>query len=759
MELPKLSEWILKNYWVFLLAFIFLIGLYLRCIPGTKLTYPKLQAIDPYFIYRMGENIIQNGTVPKHDSLAAWGTIPGGPDRTKEHLVVFWAYPVMYFLLHPLFGVSFYWIAVWVPAFFGAIQVLLTYFLAKALFDDRRIALLSAFFVAIVPGILYRVAAGFIEKEPVAGIFMLLGLYFFIKSVKTEYREKRFALFRLPKGRENLFVSVIYAVFSGLSLALMAGAWGGVRIPLIIIGVFVFLISFLNRHINRLLVSHISMFVVFFVTSRVFHVSPNLSSASVVLNTGVASLLIIRYAVEKLSLVQKENLKYVMPALAIFSLICVFTVAYVEPDIGRWIGDNIARVTNPISLGVIPSTVAESQPAGQFLRNTLTTFGTGYAVTVFKLPEFITFLSIIYFAFLGVFLMVYEFLYRKFGFEYVFGVIFFILCMALAMGAIRLNYVFAFPVSISAGYFFVRAGSYVMQILKKTENRNIAKYVKITGIVLVFVVCSVNFLSGFVMASNIYPSLDDSWYNALIWLRDNTSKDSVILEWWDFGWWFHEIAERRTLVDGGYHSNIPTRDVAKFFTTPLSNKSLNFLKNFSVTYVMVSPDLIPKFGAMSKIANWGTKVDVLPVFTLSNTYQEGNKVLLEYSAGGQKIIVAYSIVKEGNMTGMANITALVKTGYGQAYIRDIGINGERVIRTDKPNAINAMVYLAGNNVIFIPGAVEDCVFVRLYLFNGKGLENLFEKVYDSAGIKIYRVRYENFPDSVTGEYTPYGTAT
>ena len=180
--------------------------------------------------------------------------------------------------------------------------------------------------------------------------------------------------------------------------------------------------------------------------------------------------------------------------------------------------------------------------------------------------------------------------------------------------------------------------------------------------------------------------------------------------------------------------------------------SLNFLKNYSVDYVMVSSDLIPKFGAMSKIANWGEKVDVLPVFNLASNYQDGGKVLLEYGdPASQSIVVAYSTSTSGNSTTLQNITALIKMPQGQAYIKNIGI-GDQVISSNRANSIPGLLYFAGSAVIFVPEAVQDCVFVRLYLFNGAGFEKYFEKVYDNLGMKIYRVKYENFSANITGQY-------
>ncbi len=756
-----------KNYWVFLLIIIFLLALYLRAIPGTKLEYPRLQAIDPYFFFRMGEYIIEHGELPTQDYLAQWGTTPGGPDRTTEHLVTFWAYPIMYFILYPLLGISWYWVGVWIPAFFGALQVFFMYFLGKELFNSKKIGLLAAAFLASVPGILYRVSAGFIEKEPISGVLMVLGLYFLVKSFKVKEKEIirdipwKYLVFHpfsiihrtsLEEERVKTIKTIAYGIVSGLFFALMAGAWGGVRIPLIIIGLFVIVSLLLNSFPRILFYSHIPMFITFFLVSRVFGgISPSINSVEVVVNLAAIGLLLIRYAVERFKVVKEEYMPYVVPVFFLVGLFALGIASYVYVDLGEWVGGNIERITNPLTTGVIPSTVAESQTAGNFLRNTLSTFGTEYAVKAFQWPAFLVYLSAIYFSALGIILMCYEFVFKRRGLEYILVVVMFISSMMLAMGAMRLAFVFAFPVSITAGYFLIIWGKYFLEGSRRFVKDKGYQYLKITGGVFIGLVVFTNFASGWLMANGIGSSLTNEWYESLIWLRNNTPEDAVLLEWWDFGWWFQYVAKKITLVDGGYHSRRPTQDVAVFYTNPLSDDSLNFLKKYEVDYVMVSPDLISKFGAMSKIANWGAKVDVLPIFNLINSYQEGDKTLLEYSGGGQTVLVAYSMAGEGDTTTLRNVTAIIKTPQGQAYVKNIGI-GNQIIRNDKPNSIPGMIYFAGNAVIYAPEAVEDSVFVRLYLFNGAGMENYFEKVYDKLGMKIYKVRYDNFPENITGDY-------
>ncbi|UCC91546.1 MAG: hypothetical protein JSV39_04530 [Candidatus Aenigmatarchaeota archaeon] len=762
--MERVKEFLKKNYWVFLLIIVFLLAMWLRMIPGTKLEYPRLQAIDPYFFFRMGEYIIENGELPTNDYLARWGTDPGGPDRNKEHLITIWIYPTMYFMLNPILGISWYWVGVWIPAFFGALQVLLVYFLGKELFDSKKIGLLSAFFLASVPGILYRVSAGFIEKEPVGGIFMVLGFYFFVKSFKVKEITREVSwkhllihpfsiLHKMNTGEERIktIKTIAYGIAAGVSLGLMSGSWGGVRIPVMFIGFFVFVSLLLNRYPKILFYSYMPTFIAYFLFSRLFAISTGVQSFEHIFNFVVIGFVLVRYAVGRFNLIKEEYLPYVVPVMLLIGIFSLGIGSYVYVDLGEWVGQNLMVVTNPITIGVIPSTVAESQTAGNFLRNTLSTFGTEYAVRAFQWPAFMVYLSAIYFSALGIILMCYEFVFKKRDLEHILVIVMFVLSIILAIGAVRLAFVFAFPVSIAAGYFLIRGGRYILEGSRKFAKDRGYRYLKIAGGVFIGLVVFTNFASGWLMANGISSSMTNDWYEAMVWLRDNTPEDAVLLEWWDFGWWYQYVAKKITLVDGGYHSRTPTQDIAQFYTMPLSNRSLNFLKNYSVGYVMVSPDLIQKFGAMSKIANWGAKVDVLPVFNLKNSYQEGDKTLLEYSGGGQTILVAYSVTGEGESASMQNITALIKTPQGQAYVRDVGI-GNQVIRSNKPNSMPGMIYFAGNAVIYVPEAVEDCMFVRLYLFDGAGFENYFEKVYDKSGMKIYKVRYDNFPEHITGEY-------
>ncbi len=744
------KKFLKSHYWIFALLVVFLVALYIRMIPGYQMQYPRLQhEADCYLIYRLGEFVVENGHIPANDTYIGYGTLLNGYDQTRSHVITYLTYPAFYWILNPLFGVSFYWVAIWIPAFLGALQVLFMFFLARELFD-KKVGLLAATFLAVSPGILMRVSAGFIEKEPIGGLLMIIGLWLFVKSLKVkEVKKSLFHYLKLPfihpdKHQERIkMVRIIsYGIIAGLVLAIMAGGWGGIRIPLLVIGLFVFAALMINKYSSHLSLSYLSTFITFFAVSRIFEVSPHLGDLEVWSNLIVIGLLVIRFGIEKYKLVKKEYIPFTIPALVCLGIVGFGVYAYVNVDTGAWFANFVAMTESPLAFNVIGSTVAEQQTTGGFFANSVSNFGTDYAISAYKLPEFIRYFSVFYFSILGVLLMFYLYIFKSRAYEYIFCIVFFTFCAYVASTTVRLNYVLGFPVAITAAFFVAKASEFVIKQSHKVKIKT--QYITAVIGALIGIMIITNMASAYVVSVSTTPGLEEEWYQALLWLKDNTDTKDVTLEWWDYGYWFQYIAKRRTITDGGYHNPYPLQDIAKFYTEPLSNNSLKLLKNFSVDYVMVSPDLIGKFGALSKIANWGAKIDTLPVFYLTNRYQQGNKTLMEFSIGDQQILVTFSVVQDNETTSIANITAVYKYGVNQAYIRDIGL-GDQVIRSDKPNAISAMVYFAGNAIIFIPGDAEECLFVRLYLFNGKGLEDLFEKVYDNLGMKIYKVKYENFP--------------
>lgn len=58
------------------------------------------------------------------------------------------------------------------------------------------------------------------------------------------------------------------------------------------------------------------------------------------------------------------------------------------------------------------------------------------------------------------------------------------------------------------------------------------------------------------VAKKIFPSMDNTWHNALIKIKNNTPKNAILNSWWDYGDWIKTAAQRKVIFDG-QSQNIP----------------------------------------------------------------------------------------------------------------------------------------------------------------------------------------------------------
>src|SRR5207245_404275 len=117
---------------------------------------------------------------------------------------------------------------------FGALTIVPTYGLAKEAFG-RKAGLVSAFLLAISVGNLQRSASTDADHDAFTLFFVVATFYFFLRALKTMNRrrwvENWFRRDAITSGvrafvRENRS-SVLYALFAGLSVTVIALAWQG----------------------------------------------------------------------------------------------------------------------------------------------------------------------------------------------------------------------------------------------------------------------------------------------------------------------------------------------------------------------------------------------------------------------------------------------------------------------------------------------------------------------------------------------------
>jgi asparagine N-glycosylation enzyme membrane subunit Stt3 len=101
------------------------------------------------------------------------------------------------------------------------------------------------------------------------------------------------------------------------------------------------------------------------------------------------------------------------------------------------------------------------------------------------------------------------------------------------------------------------------------------------------------------------------WFQALEWLRENTPPSSVVMAWWDYGYWITTLGDKPTIID---NATINTTQVALVGKAFISNNTvaIPIMKKFNVSYVLVFSTMFMSYyfwaNTKSRIGYWGDEV-------------------------------------------------------------------------------------------------------------------------------------------------------
>ena len=127
----------------------------------------------------------------------------------------------------------------------------------------------------------------------------------------------------------------------------------------------------------------------------------------------------------------------------------------------------------------------------------------------------------------------------------------------------RFAYYFSVNVALLTGWFVW----YTWQKLKKQD---------ILRVMVVCVICLVAIIPNIQVATarRGYFSPSDAWCSTMTWVKENTRGDSIILSWWDYGFWISRIGQREAYVNPGQD---PKRiaETARLFLSPDGKTSIN----------------------------------------------------------------------------------------------------------------------------------------------------------------------------------------
>ncbi len=708
-------ELIIKYWWLWALILITIFALWTRSIPAK---YGELQALDPFYAYRMDVYMLEhNLLLPERDHMRYW---PDGVPLGQYGQIMSFYTPVIFYLVLSFVGISmpFLNFAILYPAIMGALSVFIIFWIAKELFKDNKAALFSAMFMATIPAYISRTSAGFFDKEATGGPFILLAIYFFIRSYNKN--------------------SWKWGLLGSLGLAMSLNSWGGSSLLLFILPAFFFVKMLLNQYSDRMLVTSLSFFPLGILITQIIGGFSNVGVKEL-FPMFVIVLITARFAAEKFNLVKKDQLRYLPLGMTIL-LIVAFLIGSMFSD---YLWKQLSSLINMVNLGrgVIAQTVAEQMPGNW--NSIVGRFTVSFSRSIIPLPEpFTTLFSPWFLMIAGIFVAAFN-IYSKGNWMLLFPILWLLMSVQTVFYMIRLVILLAPPAALMSGFLLAEVINRFSRTsyMQKKEGINKINVVSVIVLVMISFLIVSNLATAYVFNSSIGPSFNQYWRESMDFLSEKTPVNASVLSWWDFGYWFQTRGNRPSTADGGNINGTVDVQIAEWFTSDPQNWNDYrwWLRGKDVSYILMDYTLPGKYGAISKIASNGKSVIGMLQFSQTGVFPQTNKTIVEFKAGQYTIWIP--VGSDGNIVGSPQFMISRGEQYmGRTYINDIcTTNG--IIRFESPENADTMpgcITMTAYGLFFVPVEAEFTIFTSLMFMDGYGIPDV-EKVFDNSLIKIYKL--------------------
>ena len=559
-----------SNFVFFLALFLVVcLAIFIRLSPLSLGNY-LIKAFDPWIQYYNAEYLSTHSIFEYfnwHD-FKSW--FPEGYNRGNLRPGLTFTVVTIYQIVNSLgIPISLYDICYFFPAIMGGMSVYAIYLVGKETLD-RRCGLIAAFFLAFNPGFMQRTTAGFFDNETIGVFAALMTFYFFIKTVRTG----------------KFYHAILGGIFSGY----LALSWGGFNFVLLIFPIVCGIMILMKKYDSNILIAYagiegVGILIYSFSIKFPYH------SFFTSIELGAVFYFTIFLVIFHILYTNRNNysrlydgiintIKWgIIPVVAIFGVII-----WVAPNIIPFgFGQRLVSVLSPLvrdSLNIVAS-VAEHMPSSWsvFYYNTL--------IPLTLLP-------------LGLF-----FLFKRGNVADILLLTFLILIFYFTGSMIRIILLFAPAACLVGAYGLINVlkifGSFYgekrMGISRK-RKRQVKRMIGKSEIGAVYFIVGIMCIAQVMHASNIaLTQLSQSqlapggeihdWEETLTWMKTNLPGTSVVVSWWDYGYWITPIGNMTSVNDNGTvnQTRIGLTGMAMMQTNEIySAKAFNALK---ADYVLV----------------------------------------------------------------------------------------------------------------------------------------------------------------------------
>lgn len=712
------------------------VGLYIRShYIRTEGDY--LLAFDPYYHYRMADTILEQGTRPEWDTIAAHPT--GAPVNHPPLFHYYLAYS--YQIVSIVSNMSLFQWCIYANIIPIVVAIIFAY-LAGAVITNELGGIFTALFVAVNGAITTRTVIGYTDTDIWIILFSMAITYFLFLAIKI-------------KGSESISNTKKYGIpcLLGFSLFLFALTWTGHWYMFLLVfstfAIFI-LIDLVHKEFDT------GLFIIFGISFLSFGLPWTLYQGNYIFSGALVALVFLWALGDKIFTPKMK--KVIIPVIIGFIVIIAVKIAYQEWAIPKAIKlvKQLLGIATQKQTALVPPDVAVS-----VLQRFDVSLGT--MVQLFGILLVLTPFGIAFLAWKR----------DKFSIRVLAYLVLYLAGSGLLiLWGGRYTMLFAIPVILAAGIVF---GALPEVLHNKISSK---------GVWAVILVCSLSVIPSYVQANDISQASatmnDDAW-EALTWIRENTPQDAVVLSGWDVGYWIESVAKRKSVMNGGHYDidwrlvkfgklmetqdeEIAMKEVYGFDSISEVTKVREFpeegqkkmeqeMSSFveDDAYIFVSEWTMLTFFWISYFGNWNYKTGEGQGRLYNPLWiQDARKLVsaTDYTYGDQSVMI--SVIREGT-----NYHSYLKTDEG--YVPTLGTvffkDGNLFFLSREEGQIG-IVYVPPRSlpyfrteknfprmpseVFLIKEADISSMLTQMYFFNGKDLV-YFELVKDSGTAKVYKV--------------------
>jgi len=659
-----------------------ILGLYLR---AQTLKWHRLFAYDPYYFYRVATHIAQGGSIFDRDPMIV--TLSRRFIDDEPGLPLIWGY------LSRITHVDTWTLGIYLPLIIFVLEVLMLYKLAKDAFN-WRVGILSALFLAVLPGHIYRSHAGGIWKDTLGSLFMLMFLHAVILITKSRKLDGN----KIVKYGVYLVSSLYLSAFTFDGFGIFPGA---VSLYLLILPLF----KKPRRNEFFIAASMVISLILAYFTIPTYHREQY--ALLPFLFVAVASLIVL-WVGYYLDSAPGGKLFY-GAVLAVFSLVALYFLLFNPPGFL----DRISKMAWMLILPTKYGLSAQSRP------NTLRLlFNTWFSVSLI-----ISALGVVY--------LLKDTKKR----ENLLVLSWFFLSLFLGTSTVRLTFVMSFSVAVMSALGVELVYTVLLRKLDFRKAVSISLIVLLIGIVPTF------------QAGKEYVSMapvpPDYWLDALQWMHDNIN-GSVVFNWWDWGYWL-EAYGVKTVGDNGYQSALSSAHYANILLSNYSDfqywinryskivniRSLTLIRNnqnITVDYLLISPEILFfKFGA------------------LTHAY-DALVEIYHYHPNEVRLMVLHQLYVSDSITIYRNSDMILEiTNNGKAYlsvenspiaVRDVVFDNPGPNKIIHLSSRGVIVYINGPYAAIFNEKSFNSTLVQLVVYENQSYSSI---IFENSFVKIYVV--------------------